>query len=795
MPLLASAMAAGALSGACFLEIFSFIVAAAVLGGGIVFAAWPARIARCARIFALLATVCFCVGAGLAFVSLARTKAIVPAADGHTRWQCEGEVQGPPKLRAWGAVADVRLLTCQTRGRTSAARGTVRLSMGRAASELMPGEHIRFAAVFSPAREFKNPGGFSYRRYLEIHGIGATGRVKGSFERQGGGDGIAAAIERLRRRIGADVAAGVSPPARGIVLALAIGEEGEIDPELREDFAETGLAHLLAISGLNVGYVAVLLFFLARALFGRFPVLVLRLPTQRAAAILTIPAVWGYVLLTGSALSAIRAAIMLSVALAGVIIGRRQDPPTTLAAAVIAVLLVLPLSALDLSFQLSVAAVAGMIIIAPRLMASLRGGSSREGRWRWMLHHATALLAVTLAATVATAPLIAYHFHFVSVVGLLANMIAVPLSGAVLTPPVAAATVASLVVPPLAPPLWTISGCAAQLLIWFAHVSAAVGGPGVIRWAPSVLEAILFAAALAVVVFWRRLPWRRAVAVGLAAIVIADAGVGGMMRLKRDLVITVLDVGQGDATLVQFPDGRRLLIDGGGIKGSSFDVGKNIVAPALWRMGIHRLDWLLLSHPHYDHYRGLAYIAAHFSPELVWTNGLDAPPSEAGDWEAFTAALSAAGVPLVPIGSGVRHDAGGATLEITSAAPSAPGEFNDTSLVADIRYSGRRFLFVGDLSHAGEQELVKRGGDLAAAFLKVGHHGSADASGKAFLKAVRPELAAISVGEHNRYGMPAGEVLQRLQESGARIVRTDLDGAITIESDGEAMTVETFVKR
>lgn len=798
MPLFALAMAGGALSGALASPHLVVVVLAAVVCAAAVLCALVFRRLR-GMALALAAIAALALGTALAQARVAAVSRIDVPLNGSSRILCEGRVLHPPIERAWGVEVDVRLISCipGPSPTMTQAQGMVRLQATKEAGDLLPGERIRFRARFFTAREYKNPGSFSYREYLRVHGIGAMARAYGALERMGGGGRVMARIETIRRRVAASIAARIDPPERGIVTALAIGDQGGIDPEVRQSFADTGLAHILAISGMNVGYVALFLYALSRLIFGRSAWLLRRVPVRILSAVVTLPAIWGYILLTGTLISAVRAGIMLTVFLIGVLLWRRQDLLSTLAVAVVIVLIVLPLSILDVSFQLSVAAVMGIVVIAPRMVAWWDRSIGREGLLRRGLHWLWALVSVTVSATLATLPIVAYHFKFVTGIGVLANLGAVPLSGALLSPLVAVATALTIAAPALAAPLWGLSGHMAGLLIRFARLSAEVGAPLVVRWSPSVAEAALLAAAIAAVVFWRRLSYRRAAIALLATAAVIDAGAFRVLpMLTGDLEITIIDVGQGDSALVRFPRGRTLLIDGGGIKGSTFDVGKNIVAPALWRMGIHRVDWLLLTHPHYDHYRGLGYIAGQFQPELVWTNGREAPESEGDDWGAFKRQLAAAGVPLVPVGDeGIAMEIGGASLRIIPPPASEGWEFNDTSLVADVRHGAHRFLFVGDLTQEGERGLVKGEGDLRADVLKVGHHGSADASSELFLNAVRPSVAAISLGEHNRYGMPAAQTLARIERAGARVYRTDLDGAITIASDGEDLEVETFVRR
>ena len=800
MPLCASLMAAGALSAAVarpfqgaaiFVALFLFLLAAcAVL--------WRRTMPHALRAL-LFAGLCF-YAAGFLFAHefVRRAADVSVPVGGGARILCEGVVTSPPSKRSWGIQADVKLAGCATDERgMREARGLVRLSIGDRLLSLSPGERIRFRARFSDAREMKNPGSFSYRSYLLAHGIGAVGSAYGSVEALGAPDSLRAAVEGRRLEIARQISDAVPPPARDIVIALANGDQSGIDPDVRESFADTGLAHLIAISGLNVGYVAAFVYLLSRLVFWFFPSILLRVPVRVLAAAVTIPALWLYVMFTGSALSAVRAGIMLTVFLAGAIAGRRQDLLSTLSVSVAVILFILPLSVLDLSFQLSVAAVLGIILVSPRLVSIAERRLPRDRPWGRALLWLWSLAAVSAAATLFTAPIIAYSFKFLTGISLVANIIAVPATGIVLSPVVAVASAVGLISSSAAAPLWWLAWHAADLFISFARLSSELGRPLILRFAPSLIEVALIYASIAAVLFRRRMPYGRAAALALVACIAFDSGYWHMRPIMAgDLTITVFDAGQGDSTLVRFPGGKTLLIDGGGIKGSSFDVGRNVIAPALWRMGIHSIDWMLLTHPHYDHYRGLGFLAAAFRPERVYANGLDAPAGESADWKGFLSQLDEAGVPLVSVADAeLPPEIDGAALRVIAPSMPAGSDLNDSSLVVDISFGSRRFLFMGDTTREGERALISSGANLSASFLKVGHHGSADSTSMPFLDAVRPEVAAISAGEHNRYGVPAKATLDRLAAAGARVYRTDEDGAITVRSDGMELKVETFVKR
>ncbi len=796
--LLASALSAGVAAGAIF-EFPTFLIVIAATVACVCVAAAALTQKRVPDVaLVLLAVALFAFGSARAADALRSARIITAPLDGKAKLACEGKLIGDPVPREWGASMDVRLEACGTNDAKTRAQGSVRLNAREHDSALVSGDRVKFVAKFSLPREFKDPGAFSYRNYLITHGIAAVASASGAVKVSG--ESISHSplrwIAKARRVVDESIAASVPLPARAIVDSMTTGYRSRMTPELNDEFQLAGLSHILSISGLHVAYVALAIYLMMRFTIGRCAWLLVRIPLQRLAALVTIPAVWLFVIFAGSGTAAVRSALMITVYLAGVAAGLRQDSLTTIAASVIAILVCMPLTILDVSFQLSASAVAGIAVIAGPLSRLLkldmRGGCIAVRALRWI----GACVVVSFAASVATAPLVAYHFKIFTGVGLFTNVIAIPLAGFVLQPLLLLGTLAALIAPWAAHWVWAAAGYAAEALMAIAHVSSQIGGPLSGGWAPSAVEAVLAYAVIAAALLWRRLPVRHACALSLAALLCLDVtSLRVAPFFDRSLSVTYFDVGQGDAALVRFPGGSTMLIDGGGVRGSEFDVGRNVLAPTLWRMGVRRIDWMLLSHPHHDHYAGLAYVAERFAPKVLWTNGLAAPPDEKGEWDAFAERLAAARVPMVPVeGDGMEFKINGATVRIFSREKDAE-DLNDTSLVTLVSYGSEKYLFTGDLSSRGESELMANYGDLAAGVLKVGHHGSRDASSSGFLAVVKPRIAVISAGEGNRYGLPNRYALERLADSGARIYRTDHDGAVTVKTDGKNLEVSTYVQR
>jgi competence protein ComEC len=276
-------------------------------------------------------------------------------------------------------------------------------------------------------------------------------------------------------------------------------------------------------------------------------------------------------------------------------------------------------------------------------------------------------------------------------------------------------------------------------------------------------------------------------------LLIADVGYWAWQRFfHSDLRVTFLDVGQGDAAVVEFPGSQVMVIDGGGFASEDFDPGEVIIAPFLWSQKINRVDYLVMSHPQLDHFGGMAFLAENFSPKELWSNG------ERGKGERFQrleVAFDREGVRAASLcGPGVERVIRGVEVKVLHPPCGHSGlKTNDASLVLRLSYKGVDFLFPGDLEKEGEQILLQRDSALASEVLKIPHHGSRTSSTEAFVEAVLPEVAVISAGHHNRFNFPAPEVVQRYEKKGSRVLRTDQAGAIAVVSDGRGYTVETFL--
>lgn len=714
------------------------------------------------------------------------------------------------------------------------------------------GQELRATARIRYPRNYGNPGEFDYQAYMARQGIVATMFVAGANPGAGGRPPAAAVtvvdqaahrsrVEAARRHIARFIDANLGYPESEEMRALVIGDRGGIGEGLREEFALTGMAHLLVISGLHLGFVAAAAFALVRLILSLFARLMIRGWANKIAALAAAAAVLCYSTLAGHHVSTVRALVMVLAYVTAVMLDRPREALASLALAAAVICLILPGSTADIGFQLSFASVLAIILGMEKYAGwwKRRLASFSVGPAPRLYLAAGAVgdyLAVSFYALLGTAPLTAFHFNQFSLVGLVANAVVVPIMGAGATVLGLGACALSLVFEPAARLVLFGAGRCLALGTWLAGWFEGWPGAWVRCFTPTLLELAMVyglillwlvrrqdrqhaagesdrrAGALAAslpsagdrseapVAAWAGWPaarsWRRMRMVCAATLLVALALDGGWWVYRRylhsDLRVTFLSVGEGDAAAIEFPGGAVMLIDGGGSFSDSFDPGERIVAPFLWSQKIMRVDYLVLSHRDLDHFGGLIFIARNFGPRQFWSPRASSPDLK---YRALLEALAAADVRqrFIDIATPLSS-IGGVGLACLNPAPGAIRGRNNASLVLALRFGASSFLFTGDIEEQGELAMLASRPAIGATVLKVPHHGSATSSTRKLVESVHPSIAVVSLGYLNRYRFPSAQVIARYRAIGARVLRTDRVGAVIVDATRAGLKVET-VKR
>jgi competence protein ComEC len=648
----------------------------------------------------------------------------------------------------------------------SVTRGRMRVSVGgfASASEVIEGDRLDLWAVVRAPSGFVDPGVEDAEARAEREGWHAIAYCKSPrlVERAGHAAGLRSTLgtwrAELRRRLMAFVPPG---PEQAVVRAMVLGDRGGLDRETEDAFRVAGTYHVLALSGAQVALVAGILLWLLRGLaFG---------PGAQAVLVTTFLA--AYALLVGGDVPVVRAAVMAGAVLLGRALDLDGDTANLLGLSALALLVARPGDWADVGFQLSYAATLGLVLLTPPIVALAPALPLRL----------ELALATSLAAQLALAPLLVAHFHRLAPAALLLNLLAVPLSTAVLLAG-AAVLLASLVSQLLAAWIGLAAWLAARALLLSGGVASGV--PFVDARLPDLSwPTIAFhLCALGLLAAGRR----RLAAAGLAlgwglAIATRLAGPSGDGALH----LTALDVGQADAIVVRSPLGRTLLVDAGGSFDGRLDIGERVLGPYLWSRGISRIDVLVVTHAHPDHVGGVPFLLAAFDVGEVWEG--PAPTEDAG-YRAMDGALRAARVPRRSLSRGARLTWDHVAIEALGPRGHAPVTRvrNDDSLALLLRFAGSSVLLTGD-TESGEASLCPG----ALSILKVAHHGSRTSTSASFLADARPRVALLSVGSRNPFGHPAPDVLTRLRASGALLFRTDRDGAVEATLDGPRIEIRS----
>ncbi|MCC6848473.1 MAG: DNA internalization-related competence protein ComEC/Rec2 [Deltaproteobacteria bacterium] len=685
----------------------------------------------------------------------------------------------------------VRVVRVRARARAGSGRGLLGVTVAHAQRAWPVGAAIRVVGKLRRPQGLGNPDEYDHAAALRRRGILVTLFLWSDETIMRLDDAAAGMSGGARARLAVRVAAAADEPVRGYLAAVLLGAARSLDDATRDALTRTGLAHVVSVSGFHVAVAAGGIVVALRRALVHATFLALRCDVTKIAALLGVVPVGAYAALAGDSIPAARSFLTYGVVLAALAGDRPPDPLRALAGAAVVLALGAPDVAADVSFQLSFASVLALILVA---RAARRDGAAAAGAPGWCRRLVLAPLRVSLAATLATAPLTAWHFQQISLVAPFANLAALPLLGpATLLPGLIALPVA-LVAPSWADALLWVAARAAGAGLGVAGWFAAWPGAAVATPMPSLPELGLAYAALGLV--WTRGAPRTAAGVrarrrALLLLALAAGVDTAWWTWERccdpRLRVTFLAVGQGDAAVVELPRGGGVLVvDGGGLAGD-FDPGARVVAPFLRGRKIARIEALVLSHPQFDHYGGLAHLAGAFRARELWWNGMR---GQGVRFAALERALAAAGTRSVVLRRGMAWSSGGGVV-VEVLHPEDPRGLgsNDASLVLRLRFGATAVLFTGDVEAAAEHAMLAARVELRSDVLKVPHHGSATSSSADFVAAVAPRIAVVSSGAANRFGFPARAVVDRLAAAGAGQWNTAEHGALRVVSDGRDVSV------
>ncbi len=711
-----------------------------------------------------------------------------------------GVIAGVPEMsddRLYFSIDDVSIEGRRVRGKARLSVSGNLLKDENTRHIFAPGSRISALAGLREPSAFLNPGVYSHD--LRKDGIIAAGYVKQARLASGGG-GVQTWIHKQRQRLGMIIDSSLPEEEAAFIRSIVPGLKRGIGPEMRDAFNSTGLAHLLSISGTHFGLLAVILFMLVRGAVNRLPVnalarMTLYITPTQTAVVLAFPALLLYALISGASVPTIRSLIMVFIFMLALFTGRKGQWLNSLSIAAFIILLWQPDALFDLSFQFSFLAVLSIGYVLEKRGRDLQDGPAPPGI-RGMPEKIKTAVMITVSAVMGTAPLAAVYFKQFPLLAPLTNLVITPVVCFIILPLGLFTGFSALVFDLPVMPASGLTAAVTHFTLKGIRLFSTVPYADIRIHSPSFATAVLYYLSLALILKkppegnspaayykWRFLPLLFVLCIYIIRPSLPDGG----------LRVTFLDVGQGDGAVVELPDNRVMVIDGGTYDP---DMGRMVVAPYLWSRGIRKIDYLVSSHPHPDHFGGLIYLMNNFDVGEVWLNGR--VTDEARD---FLEKIEKQGIARRIPERGDVLEAGGYRVyvlhpynEFCAAPPGGgPCNQNNDSLVLKIASRGASVLFTGDIEEEAEENLTSLGSLLESDIIKVPHHGGRTSSTAGFIRTVGPRTAVISAGRNNPYRHPHRETLERYGNAGVNVLRTDRDGAVTVTfTDDGSYKTETY---
>lgn len=641
-----------------------------------------------------------------------------------------------------------------------------------------PENYVLVKGTFQQGRNIRNPGEFDYQKFLYSKGI--TGIIN-SYDSasvliiKSDSNFLKDLVFQSRKIIDRLIHQLHNNQTAGLLRGLLLADRTEIDYETKQNFINSGVIHILAVSGLHVGYI--LLFFII--VFGRFNIYL--------RSVLTIVGLLCFMIITGIPASVFRATLMSIILVIAFLSGRSTNLLNSIALSAVIILLVKPFEILNPGFQLSYSAVLSIALIYPVIQQMI----NQAGIKNKYLKNILLFIGVSLSAQIGTLPFTLAYFNKLSIVSLLANLFVIPLAGIIVGLAIVTLIIGSLL-PSIAIYLAIVNNIVTSLMMDLVRFSGSLDFSFIRINNFSLLDSIFFYVFISLLIYSLKVSEKFLFKLVITLLVFANIFLFSHLddkKLLPDGLLSVLmiDVGQGDSFLIKFPDGKTALIDAG-VVDPFFDTGERIIIPLLDYLGIEKIDFGFVSHLDTDHYGGFASLIHNKRIKEIYR-----PKPDSSDKSIrFEKFLDKHKIPKkfydkskIEISNAVLYVLNNANSEYLNKLSS-----NDRSGMLKLVFGQRSFLFVGDAEIPAEIFYLQHYKEfLDSDVLKVGHHGSKTGSSKEFLKAVSPKISLVSAGIKNKFGHPSEIVLKRLEQLNSQILRTDSLGAVLLQSDGKEIKV------
>ena len=705
------------------------------------------------------------------------------------------------------------------------ASGLVLITLnGLLPENLVPGDTFLAKTTLSRVHTYSTPGSFNYKKHLAYRSIFIKGWIHTpqniiklhSLTPSSPLSVLANLIylpERIRNNLAAFLNKTLSQPARGLYKAILIGDRGDVPPSVLNNFTKAGCLHILAISGMHMGLLALISIATIFWLLKRSTWLLLHAPVLKISVSLAFLPLFIYALIAGLNIPVLRALLMTTIFILAILFDRPGNLLNHILLAAFFVLLWKPWAIFSVSFQLSFSAVITIALIYPLIYrflshefqsysaiftttAATAGNppvNLKHKIFRMIFKWFLAGFSLTTAATLGTFPLLLFHFNRFSLVAPISNLLVEPLICFWSLIIGLAACLCIPILPTLGETLFIVGSMGVTTAERICAFFSALPYSSIWLPTPTPLEITTFYFFLLSPVIAFNLKGRQRYCFYILALFFLFFGfaVPAMTTAARktpaSASVTFLDVGHGSSILLRLPENKNILIDGGGAQDDRFNIGERVIGPFLWKQKIKHLDDVVITHPHADHYNGLPFILARFHPKKLWINGTNGNDRE---YRELLNLANQLGVETKIVKTNdFLYQSGNTRLLCIHSGREAPfptlnhnqpqtTNLNDQSIVLRLEISASTFLFPGDISAAMAEMLVKKRRQLKADVLMAPHHGSTSSVSREFIQAVAPEFIVVSAGRNSTFHLPAIS-LYNLQEKGIKILSTNRDGTIT----------------
>lgn len=646
------------------------------------------------------------------------------------------------------------------------------------------GSEVTFTSAIKEPMSYQNPGVFQYHRFLQRKNIWGTAFVEGCDQVTVGQVAARTGLNSLRHQLKTQIAeAGLKNPE--ILSALLLGTK-TINKDTHQKIRHAGLSHLFVISGLHFGIMSLIIYGILNRLLSVYPRLFLYVPKQKLVSAFTLVFVLFFLGLVNSHPSVLRAGLMIGLYLLSVIFERQRNILHVVLLSAAILLFFNPMQVFDLGFQLSYLSVLTLVLVLPRQLRWIKNRTWVKARPRWQ-QHALQMVWVTWLLNLMLLPLVLHDFGSVSLNGLLQNIWAIPFFEFLVVPVGLLFMVTSLLGLNMAPYILEFWDGTINLFWLLFEYFEAWSLPALELVSPHLIHLWVLYLGIFLFFFTNR---RWILSVTAVLLVATVSFTYYQNHLSYDFRITQIDVGQGDAILIQTPE-KNVLVDAGGHRYR--DIGSMVLLPTLKHMWVQNLDLVVITHGDMDHYKGLSSLVGKVPIGEVWVNDLQ--PLEI-EYAQLLQSLHRQQIPVLQKGQPEELKwQDGTKLSVLSPGEEMAGleNKNDHSVVLKFEKQNFKALFTGDISEDAERKLVEKYKDeLQSDFLKVPHHGSRSSTSQLLLGYVQPKIASIGVRQNSPFGHPTPEVLEKLKASESQILRTDQDGQVQVSLKNNNLKIWKF---